>query len=115
MGTATDLVGALSQPNGPFTVFAPPDEAFDALPDDLVGCLLKEENLPILSDILLYHVVAGKVMSSDLLDGMTPKTLNGDTVTVDLSDGVKINTSTVTDADNEASNGVAHVIDSVLV
>merc|ERR1719491_1558035 len=57
--SATDLVGALSAPQGPFTVFAPTDEAFTALPNGLVSCLLEEQNLPILSDILLYHVVSG--------------------------------------------------------
>jgi len=113
--SAADLVGALSDPEGPFTVFAPTDDAFAALPDGLVDCLVKEESKDVLSDILLYHVVSGKVFSTDLSDGMTATTLNGDDVTVDLSDGPKIDKSTVILADVEASNGVIHVIDSVLV
>merc|ERR1712176_1594760 len=113
--SAADLVGALSEPAGPFTVFAPTDDAFAALPDGLVDCLVKEENVNVLSDILLYHVVSGEVRSTDLTNGMDATTLNGDDVTVDLSDGVKINDSTVILPDVEASNGVIHVIDSVLV
>merc|ERR1712176_1259075 len=113
--SAADLVGAVSAPAGPFTVFAPTDDAFAALPDGLVECLVKEENVAVLSDILLYHVVSGEVRSIDLVDGMTATTLNGDDVTVDLSDGVKIDSSTVILPDVEASNGVIHVIDSVLV
>merc|ERR1712176_1672355 len=112
---AADLVGALSEPQGPFTVFAPTDDAFAALPDGLVECLGKEENVAVLSDILLYHVVGAKVLSTDLSDGMVATTLNGDDVTVDLSNGVKIDESTVVIPDVEASNGVIHVIDSVLV
>jgi len=113
---ATDLVDALSEPNGPFTVFAPTDDAFDALPNGLVECLLEPENKDSLSAILTYHVVSGKVLSSDLMDGMTATTLQGDDVTVDLSDGgVKINDSTVVTADVLATNGVIHVISSVLV
>lgn len=109
-----DLVGAL-QAEGPFTVFAPTDEAFA----DLLEALdITAEQLlaqPGLADVLLYHVVSGKVMSTDLTDGMTPETLNGELITVDLSDGVKINDSTVTSANIEATNGVIHVIDKVLV
>merc|ERR1719343_1230119 len=112
---AGDLVEALSFPNGPFTVFAPTDDAFASLPEGLVTCLLKTDNKDTLADILKYHVVSGKVMSTDLSNGMTETTLNGDDITVDLSDGVKINESTVTTADVKASNGVIHVIDSVLV
>merc|ERR1712003_483221 len=113
--SAADLVGAVSAPAGPFTVFAPTDDAFAALPDGLVECLVKEENVAVLSDILLYHVVGAKVLSTDLSDGMVATTLNGDDVTVDLSNGVKIDESTVIIPDVEASNGVIHVIDSVLV
>merc|ERR1712003_574605 len=107
--SAADLVGALSEPQGPFTVFAPTDDAFAALPDGLVECLVKEENKAVLSDILLYHVVSVKVLSTDLSDGMVATTLNGDDVTVDLSNGVKIDESTVIIPDVEASNGVIHV------
>jgi len=112
---AADLVGALSEPEGPFTVFAPTDDAFAALPEGLVECLVREESKDVLSDILLYHVIGAKVLSTDLSDGMVATTLNGDDVTVDLSDGVKIDSSTVIIPDVEASNGVIHVIDSVLV
>merc|ERR1712025_3508 len=80
-----------------------------------VECLVKEENVAVLSDILLYHVVGAKVLSTDLSDGMVATTLNGGDVTVDLSNGVKIDESTVIIPDVEASNGVIHVIDSVLV
>ena len=112
--TATDLVEPLSEPNGPFTVFAPTDDAFAALPEGLVGCLL--EDTDSLVTILTYHVVAGAaVFSTDLSDGQVVETLLGETVVVDLSDGVKINDSSVIAADVEASNGVIHVIDAVLV
>lgn len=113
---AADLVTALAEPNGPFTVFAPNDEAFDALPSGLVACLLEPENSEALTSILTYHVVEGAVLSTDLESGMTPETLNGETLTIDLSDGVTINENTaVISADVVASNGVIHVIDSVLV
>jgi len=115
--SATDLVDALSEPNGPFTVFAPNDDAFNALPDGLVGCLLEENNLPILSDILLYHVTSGKALSTDLSNGQQISTLlDGGKVTVDLNNsGVKINESNVIGADVLVSNGVIHIIDAVLV
>lgn len=108
------LVEAL-QAEGPFTVFAPTNTAFEAL----LGALgiTAEELLgqPQLADVLLYHVVSGKVMSTDLQNGMTAETLGGQAIAIDLTDGVKINDSKVTSADIEASNGVIHVIDSVLV
>jgi len=112
---AADLVGALASPNGPFTVFAPTDEAFDNLPDDLVGCLLND--IPVLTDILLYHVAEGKVLASQLSDGQEIATLlDGAEVTVDIrSDGVLINDAMVLATDVEASNGVVHVINQVLV
>merc|ERR1711865_212227 len=115
--SATDLVGALSSPAGPFTVFAPTDDAFDALPKGLVECLLLDQNLPILSSILLYHVASGEAVSTDLSNGMMIPTLQGEEVTVDLNtDGVvKINDSTVVGADVLASNGVIHVLNQVLV
>merc|ERR1711865_218374 len=112
---AADLVGALASPNGPYTVFAPTDEAFDNLPDDLVGCLLND--IPVLTDILLYHVAEGKVLASQLSDGQEIATLlDGAEVTVDIrSDGVLINDAMVLATDVEASNGVVHVINQVLV
>lgn len=111
-----DLVGALSSPNGPYTVFAPTDDAFISLPNGLVDCLLLDKNQGVLTDILLYHVTEGKTFSSDLLDGVEITTLLEEEVTFDLShDGVKINDSNVIAADIDASNGVIHVIDKVLV
>ena len=112
--TAADLVETLSS-EGPFTVFAPTDDAFAALPEGLVDCLLLEENVDALSAILTYHVVASDVMSTDLTDGPVA-TVQGEEITVDLTDGVTLNESvTVVAADVEASNGVIHVIDGVLV
>lgn len=109
-----DLVETL-QGTGPFTVFAPTNAAFE----DLLKTLdITAEQLlaqPDLAKVLTYHVVSGKVMSTDLTDGMTPSTVNGETIKVDLSSGVKINDAKVTTADLEATNGVIHVIDKVLV
>merc|ERR1712161_159295 len=94
----------------------PTDEAFTALPTGLVSCLLEEQNLPILSDILLYHVAAGTVFSTDLTNGQQLSTLlDGEVVTADLNNGVKINKSNVVGADVQASNGVIHIIDAVLL
>ena len=112
---AANLVGALAGPNGPFTVFAPTDDAFASLPDGLVTCLLQEENKGELSSLLLYHVVNGVVLSSNLTDGMEARTLEGDFVIVDLTDDIMINNSTVLVADVLATNGVIHIIDEVLV
>lgn len=109
-----DLVETL-QGKGPFTVFAPTNEAFDQLLMDLG--ITADELLahPDLGKVLTYHVVSGKVMAADLEDKMEADTVNGQKIMVDLSDGVKINDATVTTADLEASNGVIHVIDKVLV
>ncbi|MCO5937436.1 fasciclin domain-containing protein [Mucilaginibacter sp. RB4R14] len=101
--------------NGPFTVFAPTNEAFAKLPAGTVEELLKPENKEKLASILTYHVVAGKVMSKDLSNGQKAKTVNGQEITVAIGDGVKIENATVTTADLEASNGVIHVIDSVIL
>lgn len=108
------LVEAL-QGEGPFTVFAPTNEAFAKLLGELNISAEDLLNHPQLAEVLLYHVVAGKVLSTDLKNGMTAKTLNGEMITVDLTDGVKINTSSVVTADIMATNGVIHVIDTVLV
>lgn len=101
--------------NGPFTVFAPTNEAFAKLPAGTVDELLKPENKEKLAGILTYHVLAGKVMSKDLSDGQKAETVNGQEITVIMEDGVKIETATVITADLEASNGVIHVIDSVIM
>jgi len=112
--TAAGLVETLSSP-GPFTVFAPTDDAFAALPEALVPCLLLPENVDALTAILTYHVVSGAVMSTDLTDGPVP-TVQGEDITVDLTDGVVLNDGpTVIIADVPASNGVIHAIDDVLV
>merc|ERR1719157_510214 len=90
--SATDLVGAISSPEGPFTVFAPTDDAFAGLPNGLAECLLQDQNLPILSDILLYHVASGEVLSTDLRNGMgIPTLLQEEELIVYLRNGVQIN------------------------
>jgi uncharacterized surface protein with fasciclin (FAS1) repeats len=100
---------------GPFTVFAPTDAAFAALPEGTVETLLLPENKDQLVSILTYHVVPGKVMSTDLMDDMEAETVQGSTVTIDLDTGVMVEGATVTTADIEASNGVIHVIDTVML
>lgn len=109
-----DLVGAL-QGEGPFTVFAPTNEAFEKLLSALGISASDLMNQPDLAKVLLYHVESGKVMSGDLSDGLKAPTLNGEELMFDLKDGVKVNTSSVVAADIESENGVVHVIDSVLV
>ena len=101
---------------GPFTVFAPTDDAFAKLPAGTVEELLKPENKSKLTAILTYHVVAGNVMAADVVKLTEAKTLNGMMVKVKVNgDTVMINDATVTSADIAASNGVIHVIDSVLL
>jgi uncharacterized surface protein with fasciclin (FAS1) repeats len=112
---AAGLADTLSGP-GPFTVFAPTDAAFAKLPPGTVDSLLKPENLPKLKAILLYHVVAGSVKSSALSDGEVVKTVGGKSLKISIAGGVvKVNDATVTTADVVASNGVIHVIDTVLL
>ena len=111
---AADLVDALKG-DGPITVFAPTDEAFAALPAGTGETLLMPENKDQLASVLTYHVVPGKVMSTDLQDDMSAATLNGADIMIDLDNGVMVNTATVVSADIEASNGVIHVIDSVIL
>ena len=102
--------------SGPFTVFAPTDAAFAALPAGTVDTILKPENKAKLTAILTYHVVAGKVMAADVVKLKEAKTVNGAMVAVKVDGGnVMINNAKVTTADNEASNGVIHVIDTVLL
>jgi uncharacterized surface protein with fasciclin (FAS1) repeats len=111
---AAGLVETLKS-EGPFTVFAPTDAAFAALPEGTVADLLKPENKEALAAILTYHVIAGKVMSTDLVDDMEAATVNGDTVVINLENGVMVDDATVTAADIEATNGVIHVIDKVIM
>lgn len=107
------LVDALSG-EGPFTVFAPTDAAFEMLPKGTVEALLKDKEK--LSAILTYHVVSGKVMSSDVAKLKTAKTLNGQEVSIKTSDkNVMIDNARVVQTDIECSNGVIHVIDAVIL
>ena len=118
----TSLVAALEKANltaalkgeGPFTVFAPTDEAFAAEGINLDD-YDTDEKIAALADILTYHVVSGKVMSSDLTDGMEATALNGDVLMFKVGDTVSVNDATVTIADVPVSNGVVHVIDKVLI
>ena len=112
--TAAGLVDTLKG-EGPFTVFAPTDAAFAALPAGTVEDLLKPENKDKLIAILTYHVVPGKVMSTDLTEGMMAKTVNGAEVTITLDGGAKVNGAPISTADIEATNGVIHVIDQVIL
>jgi uncharacterized surface protein with fasciclin (FAS1) repeats len=109
---AAGLVETLSGP-GPFTVFAPNDAAFAKIPKATLDGLLKDKAK--LTAILTYHVVSGKVMAKDVMKMKSAKTLQGGSLTIDTSDGVKVNGAKVIQADIEVSNGVCHVIDSVLM
>jgi uncharacterized surface protein with fasciclin (FAS1) repeats len=112
---AADLVDALKG-EGPLTVFAPTDEAFAKLPEGTVKTLLKPENKAKLQAVLLYHVVEGKVTSNEVVNLSSAKTLEGDTVDISVKKGkVYIDEAQVIAADVEASNGVIHVIDAVLL
>ncbi|MEG4317426.1 MULTISPECIES: fasciclin domain-containing protein [unclassified Microcoleus] len=120
-GSFTTLVAAVQAAGlvdtlkgaGPFTVFAPTDEAFAKLPEGTVEALLQD--IPKLTKILTYHVVAGKVMAADVVKLTSAPTVEGSEVKIDASNGVKINDSTVTTADVAADNGVIHIIDAVLL
>jgi len=112
---AGDLVNTLSG-NGPFTVFAPTNEAFAALPASVLANLLKPENKAQLVDILTYHVASGAVHAKDITDGEMIKTVEGKSVTARVSgDNIFINSAKVVTADVDASNGVVHIIDAVLM
>ena len=112
---AAGLVETLAG-EGPFTVFAPTNDAFAKLPAGTVENLLKPENKAQLTAVLTYHVVAGEVFAKDLAGKTTDaKTVNGATVKADGTNGVKINDATVIAADVDASNGLIHVIDTVLL
>lgn len=113
---AADLVGTLDG-NGPFTVFAPTNEAFAKLPAGTVENLLKPENKAQLTAVLTYHVVAGSVMAADVVKLSEAKTVQGSAVAIAVADGkVRLNdAATVTATDVKASNGVIHVIDAVIL
>jgi uncharacterized surface protein with fasciclin (FAS1) repeats len=110
--TAAGLDTALKGP-GPFTVFAPTDEAFSKLPSGTVESLLQD--IPQLRQILEYHVVSGKVMAADVVNMDSAPTVQGSSLKIDASNGVKVNDATVVTPDVEAENGVIHVIDTVLI
>lgn len=120
-GTFTTLVAAVQAAGlvdtltseGPFTVFAPTDEAFAALPAGTVEGLLAD--IPALTKVLTYHVVAGKVMAADVVTLTSATTVEGSDVTIDATDGVKVNGANVVTADIECDNGVIHVVDAVLL
>jgi uncharacterized surface protein with fasciclin (FAS1) repeats len=109
---AAGLVETLSG-KGPFTVFAPTDDAFAKLPAGTVEGLLKD--IPKLKSVLTYHVVAGKVTAADVMKLTTAKTVQGQNVSIDTKAGVKIEGATVVKADVMADNGVIHVIDKVIL
>ena len=109
---AAGLVETLSG-KGPFTVFAPTDDAFSKLPAGTIEGLLKD--IPKLKSILTYHVVAGKVTAADVMKLTTAKTVQGQNVSIDTKSGVKIEGANVVKADVMADNGVIHVIDQVIL
>ena len=111
---AAGLVDTLNG-EGPFTVFAPTNAAFEKLPAGTVENLLKPENREQLVAVLTYHVVPGKVMAADVGGLTEANTVNGKAIKIDTSNGVKINDATVTATDIAASNGVIHVIDTVIL
>lgn len=112
---AAGLVDVLSG-EGPFTVFAPTNAAFDKLPEGTVESLLKPENKQKLTDVLTYHVVSGKVYASDVVELSEATTVQGSMVDITVTDdGVMVDNANVVATDIEASNGVIHVIDSVIL
>ncbi len=111
--TAADLTETLSG-EGPFTVFAPTNEAFEALPDGVLDALLMPENKDALTSVLTYHVLPDEVMAADVTAGEVA-TVEGSTLEITTDDGVMVNDATVVTPDVDASNGVIHAIDKVMV
>lgn len=120
----TTLVTAISEAgmiptlndDGPYTIFAPTNEGFEALPEGTVENLLKEENKEKLQDILKYHVVSGEIMAADLEDGKEITTVHGNKLKVSIRDSkVYVNDAQITGANMEGKNGVVHIIDAVLL
>ena len=109
---AAGLVDTLKG-EGPFTVFAPTDEAFAKIPKEQLDSLL--QNKEALTAVLTYHVVPGKIMSAEVANLDTAETVQGQSITIDTSEGVKVDEAKVVKADIEASNGVIHVIDTVIL
>ena len=115
LATAIETAGLTEtlQGDGPFTVFAPTNEAFKKLPPEKLTELMADPEA--LKNILSYHVVSGKVMSADIMKLEEAETVEGTMVTIDTAQGVKVNNANVTSADLECTNGVIHVIDTVLI
>ncbi len=111
---AADLLETLKGP-GPYTVFAPTDEAFAKLPTGAVENLLKPENKGKLQGVLTYHVVAGQVSAADVVKLKAAKTVQGQTLAIDTHDGVKINGANAIQTDIACTNGVIHVLDAVML
>ena len=109
---AAGLVDVLKS-DGPFTVFAPTDEAFAKLPEGALEALLKDKNA--LTQVLTYHVVPGKVMAADVINLDSAKTVQGQSIRIKTTGGVKVDDANVIKTDIMASNGVIHVIDTVLI
>ncbi len=109
---AAGLVETL-QSAGPFTVFAPTDEAFAKIPAETLTAVLADKDK--LTAILTYHVVSGKVLAADVVNLTSAKTVQGGELTIDTTSGVKVNDANVVKTDIECSNGVIHVIDTVLM
>jgi len=118
LAAALDAAGLVEtlKGEGPFTVFAPTDAAFAALPEGTVENLLKPENKDQLVAVLTYHVVPGKVLAADVVKLDSAKTVNGESVTIMATDaGVKVDDANVVKTDIMTSNGVIHVIDAVIL
>jgi len=115
--TAIDAAGLTEtlMTGGPFTIFAPTDEAFAALPEGTLEDLLKPENKDILANILTFHVVPGKVMAYEVLKLRSAATVNGEEVTITNDEGIKVDDANVTRFDIIAKNGVIHTIDKVMI
>jgi uncharacterized surface protein with fasciclin (FAS1) repeats len=111
---AADLTDTLMT-GGPFTIFAPTDEAFAELPEGTLETLLKPENKSKLAAILTYHVVPGKLMAVDVVSLNSATTVNGQDVAIDVGDGVRVNDAKVIRTDIMAKNGVIHTIDKVIL
>ena len=112
--TAVEEAGLVDtlKSDGPFTVFAPTDEAFAKIPQDQLNALLNDKEM--LTKVLTYHVVSGKVMAADVSAGMVP-TVEGSSITVTTANGVRVDDAKVIKTDIVASNGVIHVIDTVIM
>lgn len=111
---AADLAETLAGP-GPFTVFAPTDDAFAKVPAAILKGLLKPEAKAQLAGVLTYHVVAGKLMAADVIKLTSAKTVQGQSISIDTSNGVRVDNANVVKTDIECDNGVIHVIDSVIL